>query len=451
MEVRMKAYRGIPTIILCVVFVFCIAAPVFTSENDSSQEQTGGDKAGDEPESKGKSAADIVKSADRAVSYAVKLARESKDPALASDNEDAEPFWQALKKTNEAVDKMDRGIFLKDETFFTALAQATSAVEELKITYGMSTAKDEAVIEGVERIDAAVSLLRENYSKEAVRLEKGGELTAEEKKQLDAIKDKQAELQRKLTEVEGKIGKNETMIQGIRDIRSRSNAISSARYDVHGFVYATAWMNMMNGWLWGWHWWWGPYGAWCPPYSMGAFNVYVDAINIIDYDYLLFDDYIDIGDIDIDIPDVGDLPDVEAELMDEAGPMDDAGLGAETMDEPGVMDDAGPGATASDEIGAIDGPGEVITYEGLEGVNLGDVGFDVPVQPMDEFTYEAMDEYLHQSDFTISNDEMMDFSYDELQYEGAMDVHGISDFQSFDFGDFDPPGMDFDAPDVFID
>lgn len=46
---------------------------------------------------------------------------------------------------------------------------------------------------------------------------------------------------------------------------------------------------------------------------------------------------------------------------------------------------------------------------------------------------------------------MMDFSYDELQHDDPMDIYQMNDFQSFDFGDFDPPGMDFDAPEVFID
>jgi hypothetical protein len=161
----------------------------------------------------------------------------------------------------------------------------------------------------------------------------------------------------------------------------------------------------------------------------------------MDYDYMLLDDYVDIGDIDIDIPDIDDLPDVDAELMDEVDVMDEADLGMETMDEPAEFDEAA----------TLDEAATPITYEGLEAGDTGEPDFDVPVQPMDEFTYEAMDQYLHQSDFTISNDEMMDFSYDALQYEGAMDINDMSDFQSFDFGDFDPPGMDFDAPDVYID
>ena len=138
-----------------------------------------------------KNADGLLKAADRAVGYVVKSGWESKDAALAQSNEDAEPFWQAVKKLSEAVDKSSRGLFLKDHTFFTSLANATSALEEVRVTYVMSGAKDEAVQEGIEKIDASRSLLREHYSKESARLDEGGDLTADEKGKLDEIKNKQ--------------------------------------------------------------------------------------------------------------------------------------------------------------------------------------------------------------------------------------------------------------------
>ena len=67
-------------------------------------------------------AADLVKAADRAIGYAVAKASESDDPALSQDNEEAKPFWQALARLNEAVEKVDRGLTLQDETFHTNLA-----------------------------------------------------------------------------------------------------------------------------------------------------------------------------------------------------------------------------------------------------------------------------------------------------------------------------------------
>ena len=39
-------------------------------------------------------------------------------------------------------------------------------------------------------------------------------------------------------------------------------------------------------------------------------------------------------------------------------------------------------------------------------------------------------------DFSIDEGEIADFSADELEFEGEMDVTGLDEFQDFDFGDF---------------
>ena len=238
-------------------------------------------------------AADLVKAADRAIGYAVSKARESSEAALSQDNEEAKPFWQALGRLNEAVDKVDRGLTLQDETFHTNLALATSAVEEVKITFGMTGARDSAVIEGIEKTDVALALLRDNYSKEAARLKKGGDLTPEEVAQLEKMKGQQADLQKRLEEIEAKVANNETLKKGVQQLKKKSQQVSSCRSDVPGFLFAMTAMNIMNGWLWGWHWWWGPWGPWVPGYVVVIQDIYVDAIPYLDYDWALADDYVD--------------------------------------------------------------------------------------------------------------------------------------------------------------
>ncbi len=241
-------------------------------------------------------AADLVKAADRAIGYAVARARESDDPALSQDNEEAKPFWQALARLNEAVEKVDRGLTLRDETFHTNLALATSAVEEVKITFGMAEARDSAVIEGIEKTDVALALLRDNYSKEAARLEKGGDLSPEEVAQLEKMKGQQAELQKRLEEIEAKVANNETLKKGVQQLKKKSRQVQSCRSDVPGFLFAMTAMNIMNGWLWGWHWWWGPWGPWVPGYVVIIQDIYVDAIPYLDYDWDLAEAYVDYAD-----------------------------------------------------------------------------------------------------------------------------------------------------------
>jgi len=307
-----------------------------------------------------KNAAELIKGANRAIGYVVKMARESKDAALSSSNDDSKPFWQAVKKLNEALDKTDRGLFLKDKTFFTSLADATSAVEEVKITLSMSGSKDPSVQEGVEKVDAAVSLLREHYSKEAVRRKQGGELSEEERAKLSQIKEKQAELEQKLKELEGKVGKNETLIKGIQEVRKQSRQVAHCNDNLSGFLFAMSAMNIISGWIWGWHWWWGPWGAWGPGFSIGFTNIYVDVINVIDvdYDWIIAEEYVDTLDLELEVE-------------------------------------------------------------------------------LDDLELDQMDEYLDESDFEISDNMLEDFSSDELEFEGEMDVTDMADFEDLDVGDFD--------------
>jgi hypothetical protein len=88
---------------------------------------------------------------------------------------------------------------------------------------------------------------------------------------------------------------------------------------------------------------------------------------------------------------------------------------------------------------------------GSETISYEDFAPATGLAPMNHDEHELMDDYLEESDFTITNDEMMEFSYDELQYDGAMDVYDMGDFESYDFGDFTPADMDFGDFDMPMD
>ena len=66
--------------------------------------------------------------AHRAVGQVVKTART--DAALDTASADAKPFWNAMKELNEALDRTDTGLTLRDETFFTNLAVSVAAVQQ---------------------------------------------------------------------------------------------------------------------------------------------------------------------------------------------------------------------------------------------------------------------------------------------------------------------------------
>jgi hypothetical protein len=58
-------------------------------------------------------ATQLARSADRAIGYLVKAARDSSDPRLSPSAASAKPFWASVKRLNQAVDKLGRGLQLR--------------------------------------------------------------------------------------------------------------------------------------------------------------------------------------------------------------------------------------------------------------------------------------------------------------------------------------------------
>ena len=264
------------------------------------------------PVSSGANAETLVKQSRKSVAYVVKLARASKDPALALDSKDGRPFWQAVKKLNEAVDKAERGLFLKDETFFRALGDSVSAVVETSVAFEMSGAKDEKVETAIRKADKIIRLVDKTYGKSAALQARGGGLSAAEQEQFKKMKAKQAELQKKLTEMEKKVGKNSKAIEGIKLIQKESQRISTSRDSLGDFIAALVAVRIIDGLIFGWHWWWGPWGAWAVPFCFTYVDVYYESIDVVDYDWGLAEDYVDVADSDLAVP----MSDAEVESMD---------------------------------------------------------------------------------------------------------------------------------------
>ena len=159
----------------------------------------------------------------------------------------------------------------------------------------------------------AVDLLYENYSKEALRMKSGENLTSQEKEQLAKLKTQNEELNSKLDELEKKVDGNEKMIKKLKKIRSKSNEVTHCNNNSAGFFFAMLAMNMINGWMWGCHYWWGPYGGWYPDFYVGYVDIYVDVIDDYGYDWGYLDGMIDTYDYDLEV----EMDDLEIDTMDE--------------------------------------------------------------------------------------------------------------------------------------
>ncbi len=333
-------------------------------------------------------AAELMRQAERAVAFTVKEARSSKDPKLAPANAEAKPFWKALQKLNVAVDKAERGLFLKDETFFKSLGEATSATQEAKATLEMTGARAPGVSKGLDKVDRAINTARENYTHEGRRAKAGGKLTAKEATQLATLKKKQKELDAKLEELEARSKKSSAATKKqIERVRKEARRVRNARNDTGGLFAALMAFTVINGLIWGWSWWWGPWwGGWWG--GFGFVDIYYESIDIIDidYDWDWADEDLDLDDLDLDV----DLDDSEIDTMDEyidAGDYDlsdaEAGeLAAEggfEMDDVGGLEAEGLEAAGLEDAGVLEEmelPEAGLDDAGLDGGGLDAGGFD---------------------------------------------------------------------------
>ncbi len=340
----------------------------------------------------------LISNADRAVLFIVKSAQETSDAKLKRSNKDSEPFWASVKKLNSNIDKLTKYNFLKDENFHKTLAETVTAKEEVLTTYEMLEANDASVKEGIDKASKTINLLYQNYSKEALRMKKGGSLSAEEKQKLDQVKAQNKELQKKLDELEGKVSGNEKMLKKIKKIREKSNEVVHCHNNSAGFFFAMSAMNMINGWMWGSHWWWGPWGGWYPGFYFNYVDIYVNVIDDYTYDWGYMDGVIDAYDYyEYEV----ELEQVEMDLMDEY--LYEMEIENELYDQYDMMYDE-----TWDDAGDF--------YDNTQEHDFMDDGYEPEL--MDEF-----DEY-----------DQMDYMDDYQQYD-QMDY--TDDFSDFDFGDFD--------------
>ncbi|WP_298532816.1 hypothetical protein [uncultured Algibacter sp.] len=242
----MKTIRLLKAIMLSTLILLIVIPSNKLQAHASSFNMTMSQPSSSEPSKH--NASSLITSANKALTYTIKVSKESKDNRLSMNNKDAAPYWKALKSLNSELHKTERGALLKDETFFTGMAAALSSVEELKIVYEMINVKDEKIQKGINQTSETINLLYMNYSKESQDKDSNKPLTSEERKQLEKLKSKQKELQSKLNEMEKKMGKN---AKGINELRKKSIELERAQNNRNDYFWAMHTFNMMHGWMWG--------------------------------------------------------------------------------------------------------------------------------------------------------------------------------------------------------
>jgi len=136
----------------------------------------------------------LATDAEKAIAYIAKEIKESKDKSLDPKNVRQQPFFSALKKTEEIVVKIQAQLKAHDLEFFETVNDATQAAAELKSALPRAGIKNQKAIEGVRVISNALTLLRRNYGREAAHHRKNDAMTEKEKEKLERIQENEKKL-----------------------------------------------------------------------------------------------------------------------------------------------------------------------------------------------------------------------------------------------------------------
>lgn len=156
----------------------------------------------------------------KALAAMVKAARADKglDPATAKNK----PFWKSTHLIAQNLQKAEKGMAAKNDDFFKGIAAARVAEQQMKIDWQLTDSKNKAVIDNGKKLGHALALLRTDFSKEAARKKKGGELTKDEKAKFAKIKAQQKELLAKTKKLEKVTKKDKALEKGLHKIRAQA-------------------------------------------------------------------------------------------------------------------------------------------------------------------------------------------------------------------------------------
>jgi uncharacterized membrane protein YgcG len=345
----------------------------------------------------------------------------------------------------------DQGFLRFWTPYLKPLGDARSALTSAKVTYQQSGAKDPGIDKALTNIDRGLTLLERHAGPSKAGKSSGEKLSAKQKRQLDAMKAKQKELQRKLMEVESKVGKNKAALRAIRDIRSRSDRIYHSRSTAADFFAALLAARVIDGLLWGWHWWWGPWGGWIGPWCGGFVDIYYESVSVIDVDVTVLDAGIVIDDYALDAGlDRFELDALDQELGGENFELTDAEL--DSLGGEGVGQGSGEGISDPDE-GDLQEPSQPLEAEIPPEVDeppmqealpepepLPDVDTGVVTETLPEPAALPEPEAIAEP-MPIEDRGGLDMAPDDLGDSGG----GGFDGGGFDGGGFDGGGMDFDG------
>jgi hypothetical protein len=165
----------------------------------------------------------LLDDASKALAAMIKAARA--DNGLEPRTPKNKPFWKSTQLIAKNLKMATTGLSAKSNDFFNGITAARQAEEQMKVDWELTDSKNKEVIENGKKLGHAIALLRTDFSKEAARKKKGGDLTAKEKAEFDNIKAQQNGLLAKIAKLEASAKKDKALEKGLQEMKKQAEHI----------------------------------------------------------------------------------------------------------------------------------------------------------------------------------------------------------------------------------
>jgi hypothetical protein len=234
--------KNLVRLLLCLCLsVFAVARAISPSKGlgataKTAQKKETGEKA---------DAKTLLHDAKKAAAAMIKNARADRD--LDPKKPKNKPFWKSVHLMAKNLKTAETGLAAKSNDFFKGIADAREAEAQMKVDWQLTDSKNKKVIENGKKLGHALAMLRTDFSKEAERKKKGGDLTEKEKAQFEKIKAQQKELLAKINKLEGEAKKDKALEKGLAELKKQAQHVIKEPVTLDAYIATLYLLDLQAG------------------------------------------------------------------------------------------------------------------------------------------------------------------------------------------------------------
>lgn len=234
--------KNLVRLLLCLsLSVFAVARAISPSKALSATAKTAQKKeTGQKADAK-----TLLHDAKKAAAAMIKNGRADKD--LDPKKPRNKPFWKSVHLVAKNLKTAETGLAAKSNDFFKGIADAREAEAQLKVDWQLTDSKNKKVIENGKKLGHALAILRTDFSKEAARKKKGGDLSEKEKAQFEKIKAQQTELLAKINKLETEAKKDKALEKGLAELKKQAQHIIKEPVTLDAYIATLYLLDLQAG------------------------------------------------------------------------------------------------------------------------------------------------------------------------------------------------------------